>query len=252
MRRVVLLTKDHPLCWMVVNALAGAFPDCVTIIEGRGGPLEVLTRRLRRFGLRKVLGQAAYAPIGRVLRHTSRHRLEQIIRSHDLDPSPGLVAVCRVASINSQDAIDRLQALGPRAIAVCGTRVLGARVLASVSAPFVNIHAGITPAYRGNDAGYWALANGRPECFGVTIHVVDKGLDTGPIVYQKQIAPGREDTIATYPYLQVAEGIPLLIRAVEYALQGNLAARPASGASRLWTKPTIIEYARNVGRHGVW
>jgi methionyl-tRNA formyltransferase len=237
---------------MVANALAGAFPDLVTIIEAGSGRLEVLARRRRRFGLATVIGQAAFAPIGRLLRGTSRARIEQIIRAHDLDPRARRVATTRVASINSQATLDLLQGLGPSVVAVSGTRLIGARVLAGVSAPFINIHAGITPAFRGNDTGYWALASGHPAGFGITIHLVDRGLDTGPIVYQKQLAPGREDTITTYPYLQVVEGIPLLVRALEDALAGRLATRAASGESRLWTKPTIIEYARGVVRRGVW
>jgi methionyl-tRNA formyltransferase len=237
---------------MVINALARVFPDLTTIIEERGGRIEVLTRRWHRFGPSTVLGQAALTPIGRILHHVSRKRREQIIRTHNLDSSPGQVAIIHIRSINSQDAIDLLIQADPRVIAVCGTRVISANVLTSVSAPFINLHAGITPSYRGNDTGYWALADGRPECFGVTVHVIDQGLDTGPIVYQQQIAPSCEDNIATYPFLQVAEGIPLLIRAVEDALQGGLATRVVVGESRLWTKPTIIQYARNAIRRGVW
>ena len=41
------------------------------------------------------------------------------------------------------------------------------------------MHAGITPQYRGVHGGYWAVVNNDPEHCGVTIHFVDKGIDTG-------------------------------------------------------------------------
>jgi methionyl-tRNA formyltransferase len=237
---------------MVANALAGPFPNLLAIVEKSSSRFEILTRRRRRFGLGTVIGQAAFAPLGRFLRHVSRRRFEEIIGSRNFDVRPGRVAITHVASINGPAAIEVLHGIDPGVVAVAGTRLIGAKVLNSIGAPFLNLHAGITPAYRGNDTGYWALATGRPDCFGVTIHLVDRGLDTGPIVYQKRVVPDREDTIATYPCLLVAEGIPLLVRALEDALAGRLATRPASGASRLWTKPTMIQYVRNIVRHGVW
>jgi methionyl-tRNA formyltransferase len=237
---------------MVANALAGLFPDLLTIVERSGSRFEILTRRRHRFGLGTVIGQAAFSPLGRFLSHVSRRRFEEIVRTHDLDVRAGRVAVTHVASINGPAAIKVLDGFDPGVVAVVGTRLIGAQVLNSIGAPFLNLHAGITPAYRGNDTGYWALATRRPDCFGVTIHLVDRGLDTGPIVYQKRVVPDREDTIATYPCLLVAEGIPLLIRALEDTLEGRLATRPASGESRLWTKPTIMQYVRNIVRQGVW
>jgi hypothetical protein len=158
MPQVALLTRENPLCWTVANALAAAFPDLVTIIEEGNGRLAMLARRRRRFGIGTVVGQAAFAPLGWVLRHASRHRLERIVRSHYLDSRAGRVAATRVASINSEAAIDLLRGIAPDVVAVAGTRLIGAEVLTRICAPFINIHAGITPAFRGNDAGYWALA----------------------------------------------------------------------------------------------
>ena len=252
MGRVVLLTRDHPLCWVVANALARSFPDLLAIVETTSSRFEIATRRRRRFGLKTVIGQAAFAPLGRFVGHVSRRRFEEIVRTHDLDVRAGRVAVTHVASINGPAAIEVLHGIDPGVVAVAGTRVIGAKVLHSIGAPFLNLHAGITPAYRGTDTGYWALATGRPDCFGVTIHLVDRGLDTGPIVYQKRVRPEREDTIGTYASLLIAEGIPLLIRALEDTLAGRLATRPAAGESRLWTKPTIVQYLGNIVRHGVW
>lgn len=47
----------------------------------------------------------------------------------------------------------------------------------------INIHAGITPYYRGSDCNFWALYDNNPHLVGTTIHLLSKGLDNGPILY---------------------------------------------------------------------
>ena len=47
----------------------------------------------------------------------------------------------------------------------------------------VNIHMGISPYYRGNDCNFWALNDNNPHLVGSTVHLLTKGLDSGPILY---------------------------------------------------------------------
>ena len=47
----------------------------------------------------------------------------------------------------------------------------------------VNIHMGISPYYRGTDCNFWALYDNNPHLVGATIHLLSKGLDSGPILY---------------------------------------------------------------------
>ena len=47
----------------------------------------------------------------------------------------------------------------------------------------INIHAGVSPYYRGTDCNFWALYDNNPHLVGTTIHLLSKGLDNGPILY---------------------------------------------------------------------
>ena len=47
----------------------------------------------------------------------------------------------------------------------------------------LNIHMGISPYYRGSSCNFWALYDDRPELVGATIHLLSKGLDSGPMLY---------------------------------------------------------------------
>ena len=47
----------------------------------------------------------------------------------------------------------------------------------------INIHMGVSPYYRGSDCNFWALYDNNPHLVGATIHLLSKGLDSGPLLY---------------------------------------------------------------------
>ncbi len=47
----------------------------------------------------------------------------------------------------------------------------------------LNIHAGVSPYYRGTDCNFWALYDDNVHLVGSTIHLLSKGLDSGPVLY---------------------------------------------------------------------
>ncbi len=52
-----------------------------------------------------------------------------------------------------------------------------------ISKKTVNIHMGLSPFYRGSDCNFWAVFDNNPHLVGATIHLLSKGLDSGPILY---------------------------------------------------------------------
>jgi methionyl-tRNA formyltransferase len=63
---------------------------------------------------------------------------------------------------------------------------------------FINTHPSYLPYNRGKHYNFWTLVEQTP--FGVTLHRVDKGVDTGPIIAQKKIPYGWTDTGETLYY----------------------------------------------------
>ena len=124
---------------------------------------------------------------------------------------------------------------------------------ATVSAPFVNTHAGITPSYRGVAGGWWALAEGRPDLAGTTVHLVDKGIDTGPPLKQAVFQVTEKDNGSTYNYLHLAVGVPILIEAVEELLRGERRPRLVASdvPSKLRYQYTLWDYVRARVFHNV-
>ena len=100
--------------------------------------------------------------------------------------------------------------------------------------------------------GYWALAAGDTENCGVTVHLIDEGIDTGGALYQVRFAPEAADNFSMYPYRQLAAALPLLAQAARDAMAVTLQVRPVDLPSRLWSHPTIWAYLGNGLRRGVW
>ena len=118
--------------------------------------------------------------------------------------------------------------------------------LRCIPAIFINMHAGITPLYRGVHGGYWALAREDPCNCGVSVHLVDEGIDTGSVLGQSLIEPTDADNFVTYGFLQLGAGIPLLMNAVRQALNGQVTTiKSPEGPSRFWSHPTLCSYIKD-------
>ena len=55
-------------------------------------------------------------------------------------------------------------------------------------------HPGITPRYRGSHSSFWALYNQDSENLGWTVFHLDGGVDTGDVIAQGRISPGKSDS----------------------------------------------------------
>lgn len=245
--RVVLLGGDGESTRIVFHALARRFPGLTVVLEPPVPRRQLLARRVRKLGPATVAGQLLFmAAVLPRLRRAGQARVDEICRAHGLDRAPFPEdRVVRVPSVNTDAAREALRRLDPAVVVVNGTRIIGRQTLGAVPAPFINLHAGITPLYRGVHGGWWALAEGRPELAGSTVHLVDEGVDTGTVLAQATFVPHPADSFATYPYLHLAVGIPPLADAVAAALRGELDPRPHPALpSRLRTHPTLWQYAR--------
>jgi phosphoribosylglycinamide formyltransferase-1 len=77
-------------------------------------------------------------------------------------------------------------------VALCGfMRLLSAEFLEKVGVPVLNVHPSLLPAFRGLHAPRQALESG-VRVTGATVHFVDPGMDTGPILLQAslEVLPG--------------------------------------------------------------
>lgn len=202
-------------------------------------------RRIKKLGFIKTGGQILFSLIiVRLLKALSSKRINEISNNYSFNESQIPESkLSHIASVNDEKCIEELKVLNPKVVIVNGTRIISEKVLNATDAIFINMHTGITPKYRGVHGGYWALVNNDTENCGVTVHLVDKGIDTGNILFQAKITATKKDNFYTYPFLQLGEGLPLMNKAIENALAGETKSiLPQSTDSKLFYHPTILQY----------
>lgn len=64
-------------------------------------------------------------------------------------------------------------------------KIIPNKFILAAKRPIINLHIGYLPYNRGAHPNFWAFAENTPS--GVTIHEVDSGIDTGKIIFQKQV-----------------------------------------------------------------
>ncbi len=209
MRLAVLAPTPRSLYSRLVAHLAAQEPGvevALVVVRSLWSPRR-LRAELRRDGPRLlekiyqklVLGERAYAEDdpesllglarqsrlpGRSIRDLSRRNRFPVIT---------------VAELNGHRAERALQAARPDAIAFTGGGLIRSGLLAVPRLGILNCHMGILPEFRGMDVVEWAIleaGEARPR-IGLTLHLMDRGVDTGPILMHHDLGLRASDTIAT-------------------------------------------------------
>lgn len=100
------------------------------------------------------------------------------------------------ANINEAESEARLKEWSPDILVTIGGRILKKDILAVPKRGVINLHTSVLPKYRNLGSEFWALYYNDLEHIGHTVHVVDRGIDSGPILLQKAIgATGAESEL---------------------------------------------------------
>jgi phosphoribosylglycinamide formyltransferase-1 len=101
---------------------------------------------------------------------------------------------------------DELNGRAPELVVLAGfMRLVGKAVLGSFAGRIVNVHPALLPSFPGIDGPAQALRHG-VTLSGCTVHLVDDGIDTGPILAQAAVPVLPSDDVASlHARIQVAE-----------------------------------------------
>lgn len=120
-------------------------------------------------------------------------------------------------------AVESLRLLAPDLIVVAAYGlILPKQVLEIPTFGCVNVHASLLPAYRGASPITAALLDGLAET-GVTIMLMDEGMDTGPSLRQVRLPILPDDTTASLGARMAEQGAALLVETLVEWLAGKVA-----------------------------
>lgn len=242
MQRIILFGRKDETTNAVYHALAKHFDVPAAVLEEKVSGSVVFRRRARRLGVVSAVGQALFVTlVVPILNTLARRRKHQIIEEKKLNIAPIPNAhVVEIQSINDPSVSALVLKERPDAVVVYGTRLISSKLLEAISAPVINIHLGWNPTYRGGNGAYWALRGNDSEHCGVTVHMIDAGVDTGKVLQRAKIKPTNKDSFVTYPLLQLSAGITALIAVLQRDSQKVVSTEGEQ--SGLWYHPTAWGY----------
>ena len=150
-------------------------------------------------------------------------------RGRHMKPSPvkleaqkAGIRILQPQSVKDENFISELKSFNPSAIVlVAYGQILPAAIIDLPKRGCINIHASLLPSYRGAAPVNWAIINGEKKT-GITIMLMDEGMDTGPVLLQDEIEIRESDTTGTL-YLKLSEiGADLLISLLNDLEGGNV------------------------------
>lgn len=105
-------------------------------------------------------------------------------------------------------------------------------------------HPSLLPKYRGRSAINWALINGEKKT-GISLFWVDEGIDTGPILLQKEVEVGPDETTGTLYFNKLFPvGVDAIVESVDLIKAGNPPRIVQDEAKANYDPPCGDEHAR--------
>ncbi len=124
------------------------------------------------------------------------------------------IPVFQPVRIREPEAVEKLRGYGAELFLVAAFgQILPEEILTMPKYGCVNIHASLLPKYRGAGPIQWAIINGE-KITGVTIMQMEKGLDTGDMLFKTEVEIAPDETADTLHDKLAAAGARLIVEAL--------------------------------------
>jgi methionyl-tRNA formyltransferase len=146
------------------------------------------------------------------------------------------LSVLQPETLRDEEVVGELRELAPRVIVVAAYgQILRFEVLDIPPAGVINVHPSLLPKYRGASPIAGALLAGEEET-GVTIMLMDEGMDTGPILAQEATEIRLGDTTGSLEDRLATLGAELLVDTLSRWLDGRIDALTQDDSEATYTR----------------
>jgi methionyl-tRNA formyltransferase len=126
----------------------------------------------------------------------------------------------------SESAYDFFRRMAPDAVVIIAYgQIIPQRLIEIPPLGWINLHASLLPKYRGAAPINWAILRGETRT-GLTTMRIDAGLDTGPILLQREMEIGPDETAPELAGRMGDEGAGLVAETLEKLGRGEIVPRP--------------------------
>ena len=147
-------------------------------------------------------------------------------------------------TIKSESALDFFKRLAPDAVVIIAYgQIVPQRLIEIPRLGWINLHASLLPEYRGAAPIAWAIVNGESTT-GLTTMQIDAGMDTGPILMQREMAIGPEETAPELARRMSEAGAPLVAESLRKLDRGEITPRAQDGSQASYAPLLNKEHGR--------
>ena len=159
--------------------------------------------------------------------------------------------VHEVPDLHAKPVLDRVRSLAPDLGLIYGSPLLKPELFGIPRLGTAGIHHGKMPQYRGKKTTFWSMYNGE-ETAGVTIQLVNAGIDTGQIIRRGEVQIGRKSLSQVRKELEDL-GFTLYVQAILDLKRGVARLVPASGPKgKLYKDPQLADFVKFWWRQLRW
>lgn len=178
--------------------------------------LRALIRQRGLAGIKKLVKKLF--PIGK--KNSYNNFFDKFLREYDISHR-SLKKWCKwnnskcfiVNNLNSKDSISKLKQINPDAVIYSGGGILSSSFIKAAKERIINNHSGPLPEIRGMNAIEWSILLEYET--SITIHLIDKGIDTGKIISKKKISIDKESSLDLIRDKAVISGVEEIVRLFE-------------------------------------
>jgi methionyl-tRNA formyltransferase len=146
--------------------------------------------------------------------------------------------------MKSDEARDFIAEIKPDAVVIIAYgQIIPRRLLDIPRLGWMNLHGSLLPKYRGAAPIAWAIINGEPKT-GLTTMRLDPGLDTGPILMQREIEIGGDETAQELAKRMAELGAPLVADSLIKLNRGEIVPIPQDSTQASFAPILTKEHGR--------
>jgi methionyl-tRNA formyltransferase len=250
---IVLITQDEPFYLAEnINNLINDLPNhsrivgCILLNPSPFGKKESLLKKASKtysiFGMKFFLRYAFEYFLSKINKKKS---VAHVLDFHNIP------ILYLNSSINSKQSLQRISGLNPDLlISVAGNEIFKKPLIDLAPKGCLNLHTALLPKYRGLMPSFWVLKNNESKT-GVSVFFVDEGIDSGPILVQKELKIGSHNQRSLIIESK-ALGMKAIIEAIEKIHNGDLTCIPnleeEMSYYRFPTASDVKEFLSNGGK----
>lgn len=244
--KIYIITMEDPVYTIdfIKDIIRSRSKDIVGLTIAKGGRFEIGHKRSKAVYILSLLLIMGIPSFTRYAFKTLSYKLR---KKMSLGFDPSLENFVRRYGIpvdftdnpNSRGYLDKLKDLAPDVIINQSQFIIKKELLSLAPLGMLNRHNALLPKNRGRLTPFWVLYKGEKKT-GVSIHFVEEGVDSGPIVVQKRFTVERGETFGSLAHKNYIHASLAMLEALDKLENGDTDYLPNSDDQATYnTVPTL-------------